>query len=75
MRAEKSRAAIAQIVTIRFAAGAEEEEPGADWRTVHAESFPVEIGRTGSREKHQSFDRESPAYGRAFSSKQKGGSQ
>ena len=38
-------------------------------------SFPVEIGRTGSREKHQSFDRESPAYGRAFSSKQKGGSQ
>src|ERR1035438_9992636 len=45
MRAEKSRAAIAQIVTIRFAAGAEEEEPGVDWRTAHAESFPVEVGR------------------------------
>src|ERR1019366_3445604 len=45
MRAEKSRAALAQIVTIRFAAGAEEEEPGVDWRTAHAESFPVEVGR------------------------------
>ena len=60
MRAEKSRAAIAQIVTIRFAAGAEEEEPGVDWRTAHAESFPVEVGRTGSREKHQSFESGKP---------------
>jgi len=34
----------------------------------------VEIGRTGSREKHRSFDRESPVRGRAFPSKQKGGS-
>jgi hypothetical protein len=38
------------------------------------ETFTVEIGRTGSRKKHWSFDWESPVSGRAFHSKRKGGS-
>jgi hypothetical protein len=49
-------------------------EISADRRTVHAESFAVEIGRTGFRKKHLSFDWESPAWDRAFQSKRKGGS-
>src|ERR1017187_20316 len=57
--------------------------PRPDWNkekpalvgAVHIRrSFPVEIGRMGSREKHRSFDRESPVPGRAFQSKRKGGS-
>src|SRR5580700_4146392 len=56
------------------APGAESGENRADCPTVHAESFPVEIGRTGSRKKHGSFDWESPVRGRAFQSKRKGGS-
>ena len=53
---------------------AEFGETGTRRPTVHAESFPMEIGRTGSRKKHRSFDWESPVHGRAFQSKRKGGS-